>query len=237
MPRLGDFTRQKTQAPAEYHSWKNDPSEDNYEALLTKMNPTVTSALRSYGGDQKGLKVRAKILTAQAFDTYDPERGTSLSTHIHNSLQRLHRYRSDRSSALHIPENTRLDAGLIKKYVAEYEASRGEEPSDAMISDGIGLSLAKIQRARNIGEASSSQMLSDKGDLPASKGKTAEEIWADYVYHDLGEKDKKIYQWTTGYNGSPMLNKRAIAIKLKISPAAVSQRIGRIVNKLQEYRR
>ena len=61
-------------------------------------------------------------------------------------------------------------------------------------------------------------------------------MWSDYVYYDLDPIDKKIFEWTTGYAGSKIIPKGEVAKKLRITPAAVSLRINKIVKKLEEGR-
>lgn len=233
MAKIGQYTMDKNKAVPEWEAWKAKPDDETFNALFKKVEPVVNSAMRSFAGDDPRLKTRAKIITAQAFDNYDPSKGAALNTHVYNQLQRLHRYRAERSSAIHIPENTRLDAGNISRYVQEYQDEHGIEPSDNHLADALEISMGRIKRARAIGEASSSQMQSEKGDIPG-KPRDFSAIWSDYVYHDLPEKDKKIYEWVTGYNGHKRLPKSEIARRMGISQAAVSQRVGRIANKLQE---
>jgi DNA-directed RNA polymerase specialized sigma subunit len=55
------------------------------------------------------------------------------------------------------------------------------------------------------------------------------------VYHDLDEVNRKVFEWTTGYNNKPILKKIDVAKNLKISPAAVSQRIDTIQKRLNEF--
>lgn len=233
MPGIGQYTRDKNKAIPEWDAWKKNPSDENFNNLFKKVEPVVNSAMRSFGGDDPRLRTRAKIITAKAFNDYDPNKGAALNTHVYNRLQRLQRFRAERSSATHIPENTRLDAASVKRFQEQYVTDHGVDPSDAKISDAIGISMGRISRARGLGEASGSQMTSKKGDVPG-QDRNFDKIWADYVYHDLGEKDKKIYEWTTGRNGNKVLQKSEIAKRLGISAAAVSQRVGRIANKLQE---
>jgi len=68
-----------------------------------------------------------------------------------------------------------------------------------------------------------------------SKGKTPEDLWRDYVYHDLDEKNKVIFEHLLGYNGAPKIPKGDIATKLNISAPAVSQRINTITTRLSEF--
>jgi len=233
MPKIGQYTKDKNKAVPEWEEWKKNPSEENLGILMKKQEPTIKSALRSFGGDDPGLGIRAKIIAKEAFKDYDPSKGAALNTHLYHRLQRLQRYRAERSSAIHIPENTRLDAGHIKRFEEQYVTDHGRDPSDAEIADALQMSQKRLQRARGIGEVSGSQMTGEKGDIPG-QDRDYQSIWADYVYHDLSDIDKKIYEWVTGKNGQKRIPKSEIARRLKISPAAVSQRVGRIANKIQE---
>lgn len=232
MPR--PLSKQTQDLHDTYSKWKAEPTSTNYQELSTKLEPVVGSAMHSFAGDDPGLQVRARILTAQAVHSYDPGQGAALHTHVYNNLQRLQRYRAERGRAVHIPEGVRGDQAAISRYVTEHTDAHGVEPSDIQISDKTGLSLRRIARSRTGGEVSESASEGEKGDLQGVRGRSAEEIWSDYVYHDLDERNRKIMEWTTGYNRQPVLKKNEIAAKLGISPAAVSQRINQIMSKMRE---
>ena len=59
--------------------------------------------------------------------------------------------------------------------------------------------------------------------------------WVDAVYHDLGEIDRVIMSYRTGFRGAPVLSNGDIAKRLKMTPGAVSQRANRIQGKLDEF--
>lgn len=229
---LGTYTRNKMAPPEEFVSWKADPSEEKYAALLNSLDPVVNSAMQTFAGGNPAFRTRARILTAQAIQSYDPQKGASLRTHVFNTLQRLQRVSAERGQAVHVPENVRADASRIRSYVDEYTSEKGYEPSQGQVADALALSLRRVRKAQGIGELPESAMLSDKGDLQAAR--SAERIWMDYVYHDLDEKNRKILEWTTGYGGAKTIPKSEIAKRLGISPAAVSLRINRIAAMLQE---
>ena len=65
-------------------------------------------------------------------------------------------------------------------------------------------------------------------------GNDPHKVWIDYVYSELDPVNKKIMEWKTGYAGSKQISNNDIARNLKISPPAVSQRIGTITKRLQE---
>jgi DNA-binding Lrp family transcriptional regulator len=50
----------------------------------------------------------------------------------------------------------------------------------------------------------------------------------EYVHHDLEPLDQKMLEWRTGIYGKTIKSVNEIAERLKLSPAAVSQRAARI---------
>jgi DNA-directed RNA polymerase specialized sigma subunit len=228
------MSKKSQEMQAAFDAWKRDPSPDNFAVVDQHLAPVVTSAMHSFGGDDPALRTRARILTAQALKTYDPQAGAALNTHVYTQLQRLQRYRAERGRMLHIPENVRLDKGILDRYSNEHVNLHGVEPSDLQLADATGISIRRIKRTRTGGELSAAQTEGEKGDLPGARRRDAAEIWTDYVYHDLDERNRKIMEWTTGYNKQPILKKKDIADRLGITPAAVSIRINQIMGKLQE---
>ncbi len=56
----------------------------------------------------------------------------------------------------------------------------------------------------------------------------------DFVYNDLSPRDKKIFEWTTGYGGAPKMPKVEIAERLGVSPVVISQRASMIAKRIME---
>lgn len=214
-----------------YKAWKAQPSDKTFGPVLKELGPTIDTAITSFAAGNKKLRTRAQIMAAQAINNWDPAKGAALNTHVYNHLKGLNRVYSKRNRAVHIPENVDLDRRAIERFRAEYKNTYDIDPSDTDISDGISISLKRISRARGGQEYSSAQASSEKGDLPVNK--RPGDVWMDYVYHDSDTTDKKIIEWTTGYNDKDTMSKVAIARKLKMTPAAVSFRINRIIKKME----
>jgi DNA-directed RNA polymerase specialized sigma subunit len=118
---------------------------------------------------------------------------------------------------------------------AGLESELGREPTIDELADRTGISPARIEKInkyRNV--QSESSMLTEKGDTLFERKKDPHKIWAEYVYHDLDPVDKKIYEWSTGYGGNETYKKGEIARRLNMSAPAVSQRINKIIAKLEE---
>jgi DNA-directed RNA polymerase specialized sigma subunit len=138
---------------------------------------------------------------------------------------------------MHVPENVRLDRLAVTRWADDYkDKNDGLEPSVQTVAEGMKLSPKRVAKAWSSGtELSASKMQTEKGDdAVAAQQRTPEDIWKDYVYMDLDETNRTIFEHTSGYMGKPILKKQDIALKLKISPAAVSQRINTINKRLAE---
>jgi DNA-directed RNA polymerase sigma subunit (sigma70/sigma32) len=230
---FADYSRNKGTPPKEYTDWKNNPDDNNFQQLMTYLEPTIQSGLKSYAQGDKSLSVRARIMATQAASGWDPSKGAAIKTHVFNHLKGLQRYRNKRSSVVHVPENVRSDAVKIKGYIRDYESDRGYEPSDIEVADAMKMSLRRIQKAKH-GELSATSMTDPQGNPTVTKARDPFDIWKDYVYHDLTPTNRKVFEWTTGYNGVKPLPKAEIARRLKISPAAVSMRVSTIQRRLSK---
>jgi DNA-directed RNA polymerase specialized sigma subunit len=229
--------QENTQVSDAYNAWKTDPANQaNTKALLDELHPTIESALTSYAPqDKDSLRTRARIMAIDAAGTYDPKHSAKLSSYVFNSLKSLNRVKAKRTNIVHIPENVILEQNKINNAKNALTSELGREPTILELSDHTGLSAKRIEYAnKRDSQKSSSQFLTEKGDSFFTQQEDPQRIWADYVYHDMDSIDKKVFEWSTGYGGTEKLKKMDIAKKLKISPSAVSQRINKIIHKLEQ---
>jgi len=231
MPKLNEFTTRTQESPEEFNAWQDNPSEDNYKNLLKKLDPIIKSGITSFGSPD--LKIRSNIIVDKALRTYEPSKGASLNTHIYNNLKGLQRYKASRQSAVHTPERTRLDKNHIYKFETDYHNIHRVVPSDQTIADHLRISKKRVANARMGGETP--EIFNEKGDqMTEGKSRSSYDIWMDYVHHDLDDVNKKVFEWSTGYGGGPVLKKHEMAQKLGISAPAISSRINTIRKKLEE---
>jgi len=230
MNELQGHLKKKPHTSEAWDQWKASPTDVNYAAVLKEVKPVIDSAMTSFAGGDQSLRTRAHILTAQAIKSWSPKGGAALKSHVYTSLQRLQRFRTERSRAVHVPENIDADSRAVFRFTAEYKDRHGTDPNIDDIADGMGISQKRIMRTRNR-EVLEGARSSDKGDLPATR--SSGDVWRDYVYHDLDSRGKQIFELTTGYNGSKVVSKREIARRLKITPAAVSLRVNQIIKRLE----
>jgi len=222
-----------------YDSWKTDPSPQNMGLALTAASPVINSALRSYGKGNQALKGRARILAAKAIQNYDPQKGTKLRTHMMNQMQPLIRSARQYSQPVHIPERAQADLYQVEEGHQRFFDEHGREPSEKELADLTGLSIKRIAHVRtfrNTGLPESAlTQLGDEGEeqfLPGMEEMDSEQIYIEFIHHDLDPIDQKILEWRTGLYGKPKLSNNEIAKKLGLSAGAVSQRAAKISKRL-----
>jgi len=222
-----------------YLDWKGQPdtpANPSLVPLMQHLDGTIESALQSYAGEHKdSYRTRARIMTLDAIRNYDPAKGARLTSHVYNNLKSLNRLKADRSNMVHIPEGLLLDRRRLEVERSNIRSETGRDPTVEDLSDRLHITPKRISQIESTGkQTSSSQFLSEKGDSLFQKKEDPQRIWSEYVYHDMDHTDKKIFEWSTGYMSQPILKKQEIAARLGISPAAVSQRINKIVARLEE---
>lgn len=213
-----------------------DKKYKNY--ILSSLDKTINSAIKSYAGGDLQLRTQAKILASKAIDSYSPERGTKLSTYIHSSLRPLSRIRDKRKTAVYLPENVRFDSRTVYRFIDRVRDLDNREPSLQEISDNTGFSIKRINKALQEGrEKATSELQTDKGEIitqQSEKDRNFSDIWQDYIYYDLDPVNQKIFEWSTGYKGSPKKDKKTIAKDLNLSAPAISQRLNTISKRFEE---
>lgn len=222
---------------AAYTGWRAKPNPQNASLFLQAASPTIEKALRAYApGMGDSLKTRARIMALNAARTYDPSKGMKLNTYLFQTLHGLSRFYGRRSNPLYIPEGRLLDKGRLDAAENELKDELDREPTAAELADRTGLPVHRIESLRSATPASKSESstFSEEGDSLFSQKSDPERLWADYVYNEMDDKDKKIFELSTGYGGAQKVPKGEIAKRLGISAPAVSQRITKISKKLSE---
>ena len=248
-PESTDFGFGKKQDPAKppetpsesiddaYQFWSRNRSPSNMDRLLQAAAPTISKALSSFASGDKSYTGRAKRLAIEAFKTFDPKRGAKLRTHLFIRLKPLQREYTLRSSIVAVPERVQLEKRRLDQAEQALNDELGREPDDGELAEYTGLSKSRIAHIRKFAKKqyAESQMRSPEGEpmQPVAGDVTPEDIWLEYVHHDLDPVDRKILEWKTGMYGKRVLSTNEIARRLKITPSAVSQRAAKIAMKLE----
>lgn len=224
-----------------FNLWKTNPGPQTAGKLLHSVEPVINEAMRSYASQSTSsptLKSKARQLTLDAFESYDPARA-KLRTHLLSRLQGLRRLGTQETQLLHVPEQLLLDHGHLRQSENQLKETLGRDPSAQELSDHVGLSMRRIQKIRTMQPAKAESSLAAHQESPGrfapavtGSSEKAQQAWQEFIYQDLEPTDQIILEHTLGLHGKPSISNQEIAKKLKVSPGAVSQRKEKIQNKL-----
>ena len=220
-----------------YTVWRNKQTPQNLNRVLDSLSPTINSALKTYSPYNVSpiTQSKAKSLAAKAIKSYTPTPNVNLKTHVMSQLQALRRYSTHATQPMKLSEIKARELLELERVEREFADTHGRDASDVELADKLGLSINRIDNIRNW----ASSVVNTEGDARIQRSEPVVhttdplEVWIDYVYHDLGDIDRKILEWKLGRT-SNALPTQEIARRLRISSAAVSQRWGKIQSRIME---
>lgn len=150
---LSSLTKTANEKHLELHStWiQGGKKPQDLEPLLKAFDPVINRKVADYSTgaklvNQDALKANMLLHTVKAFESYDPTRGASLSTHVQNHLQKGLRKVVKSQNIGRIPEENAFQIGHVNRSIAELQEELQRAPTHQEIADHTGLPLAKVKR-------------------------------------------------------------------------------------------
>lgn len=226
---------------AKWHAWKRDPSDKNLSGLLQQVNPLIQREVNKWSGTfaRPLLTAEGQRLAIKAFDTYSPDKGTALGTHVVNNLLKMSRLTYANQNVARLPETKMTRFHSLKVAEAELLDELGRPPTISELADHLGWSLQYLTNFQT--ELSHKEIL-ESGGINADvegRGGTPTEIdqqdhVLDYIYHDLTPQQKIIFEHTTGYRGAPILQNNEIIKKSGLTQGQYSYQKRLLIEKVQD---
>lgn len=219
-----------------WQEWRKDKTTGNAGTLLDAFRPMIHKEVSRQKGvlPQSFLEVEAKRLAFDAFQNYDPDKGTRLSTYVANRLKGLPRANYTYQNVLRMPEAQQRKFSTFTSAKRTLEERLGREPSITELADDLAWPVSEVGRMeKNIhSEASEFKSVgSGIGNVPAW---TPDAAVVDYLYHDMTAEEKIIFEAITGYQGHPILSIKELAKSLGMSESQVRRRRKKLIKKIEE---
>lgn len=210
---------------------------EHLEPLLDSFKPLVAQKVREWAPPmipKSAFEGELHKHLIHAFESYNPNRGASLSTHVHHRIQKAKRYMNQYQNMAYIPEGKTRYIGAIQKAQNQLTQDFGRQPTHEEIADHIGMPVKKV---RDITE-------SMRKDIPGSTWETdanpqmlnREREVLDLLKYNLTEEELQVFDHVFGLNGHEKIDAtKDIAKKLGKSDSQVSRLKTSILNKYRAY--
>jgi DNA-directed RNA polymerase specialized sigma subunit len=212
--------------------WKHTNNPQVLDSLLQRLQPLIQREVQKWQGTVPSavLESKARVLTTEALKTYDEHRGTALSTHIVNRLQKLSRDVYPHQQVARLPENVQLKYNTFQVASNILYDKLGRDPTVDELADELAWPVRQVSNFNNAYARKEFVESEDVGGM----GDDSEDSLVDFYYHGLPPDDKTVFEDMTGYGGKPVLNNSSLTHKYKMTQNQLSYKKRQFVNKLQD---
>jgi DNA-directed RNA polymerase specialized sigma subunit len=212
---------------------------EDTEKLLTNFKGLIRSQSNKYARTQNipssAIHAQFQTQAMHAFDNYDPNRGTKLSTHMTNQMKRARRFVNTYQNIGRIPEPRINKITEFKDARMRLEDDLQRPPSAHELSDNLKWPVKHIVAMEHEirDEIPASRFPGEVASIKPSKDAEILRL----IQYELSPEEKSVFEYSMGQNGKPQLKPGDIAKKLNMQPSKVSRLKLAIANKVGRYRK
>jgi hypothetical protein len=218
-----------------WEAWKANPSKETLSPLFKQLEPVIQKEVSRWatgGVSRPVLTIQAKKLTLDALNSFAPDKA-ALNTHVTNQLKGLSRQAYTYVSSARIPEHRALKIKTYDSAIEDLKEELGREPTVSELSRELKWSQSEVERMRKElrREFGTSQPIP-----PGFEQFDSDRGLLDFVYHDLADQDKIVFEHSTGYGGAPILSAKDLTDKTGMTQGQISHSKRRIKSFIETAR-
>lgn len=230
-----------------WDQWKTDPTTDNMQSLMQRFEPVFrqkTQQWKAPNVNDSAFRANLKVQAVDAFQTYDPNRGTALRTHLENRLRKSMRFNTQHQNYAYIPEGPSGYIGKIQKVTDQLREDLGREPTHFEVADSMNPTLPSNrqltpQRVQQIQKAQMKDIIGSSFESdPTGRAGGREHEVIGLMRPNLTPEQQVVFDHLYGLNGKQRITSTTgIANALGKSPSQVSRLRTGIANVFKTYHR
>jgi DNA-directed RNA polymerase specialized sigma subunit len=145
------FGNVKNKDQEAYELWKTTGSKKALGQLMNQLSPLIYAEVKRASGSlpTAALSAEAKKWTFKAIQSYDPSKGTAISTHVTNYLPKIRRMNYKFQNAVRLPENMQLKFHEYNHAQALLTDELNREPTDDELAKRLGWSKPQTVKFKN----------------------------------------------------------------------------------------
>lgn len=218
-----------------WNTYKSYKRPEDRAALLRQFDPVIHNQVNKWAGPvpRNVLVNEAKLLALKAFDTYDPNKGTALASHVTNNLAPISRIVYTHQNTARLPENITLKVRAYTQAVDHLTTMYGREPTVDELHQELGWPVNEINRIQTYMTKDLVESVGGLNDNFYSDDEDADADMLAAVYFDLTPTEKQLFEYTTGHNGKPKLSNPEIMRRLGLTQAQLSYQKSLLTKKIK----
>ena len=215
----------------------NGRQAEHLEPLLKSFKPVITQAVNTFRAptvQKSAFEAAAAKQAIEAFESYDPNRGAALATHVIGRMKKLQRENNKLQNKAYIPEGKASLIGKIQRAQSALRDDLERDPTTEEIARHMGKSVKQVHGVLTSMKKDivASQFESDPTRLPAARGQEV----IDLLPYTLTAEQNQVYDHLFGKNGKKQLTTtNEIAAALGKNPSQISRLRTAILAKFQEH--
>ena len=217
----------------------NGKQPEDTELLLNNFKGLIRSESNRYAGHlnipSSAIHSQFQTQAMKGFETYDPNRGAKLSTHLKNQMLRGNRFIRTYQNIGRIQEARIYKISDFKTNELELEDKLGRPPTALEMADRMKWPVKQVVALKHEirDEIPSSRL---QGDMLSIKPSADAEVLR-LIQYELSPDERAVFEYSTGQNGKPMLKPGEISKKLNMPASKVSRLKLSVAKKIDEFRR
>lgn len=219
-----------------FNQWKNTGDKKALGALVNQLSPVIYSEVRRASGTlpETALSAEAKSWAIRAIQTYDPSKGTSLSTHVSNYLPKVRRLNYTYQNAARLPENLHLQYSEFQKGISHLQETLNRDPSDEEIAAHLGWSKPLVVKFKG---SLYEDLIESATQRPIETTQfNQNKMLMDHLLDQLDETEKYIFLNNKDVSASEMCKKLGINIsRLNYLKSKLISKIAKIKEEIRMY--
>lgn len=222
-----------------WQQWKqNGQKKEDFKPLIQSFRPLINSEANKWAYRQRDIPpaaIKAEFTNqfVRAMDTYDPNFGAKLNTHVTHQLRRAHRFVTTYQNPGRIPETRVYRIRELQDAESYLDEIHGRPPTQHELSDYLKWSPRQVDTLQT--EVRKARPTSQFEADPSSMSPSRHNEIMRLLPYDLNQDEKVVYEYLYGVNGKPKLSPGQIAKKTKMSAPKVSRLKRSIANKYKKH--
>ena len=222
-----------------WQQWKDGGMQPQHlKPLMQSFKPLVAHRANIWAGkvrDVPASAIRAEFNNqfVQALQTYDPNRGTALGTHITHTLKKAQRFVTTYQNPARIPENRIYRIQELKDATQRLDEEFGRPPTQLEIADHLKWSPRQVEFLQK--EVRVSRPTGQFEHDPMTFTPSRQQEVLRLLPYELTSEEKQVFEYLHGVGGKPRLEPGQIAQRLNMSAPKVSRLKKTIAEKYDKY--